>query len=86
VPGKGEYSLMNVFARYGYDVWTMDHDGYGHSGSSGNNSDIASSVDDLKSAMPVVTQETGRSQAHFYGASSGAIRAARSRNLRAWIG
>src|SRR6266446_172796 len=28
VPGRGEYSLMNVFARYGYDVWTMDHDGY----------------------------------------------------------
>ena len=27
VPGKGEYSFMNVFARYGYDVWTMDHDG-----------------------------------------------------------
>jgi len=23
VPGKGEYSLMNVMARYGYDVWTM---------------------------------------------------------------
>ena len=32
VPGKGEYSLMNVMARYGFDVWTMDHDGYGHSG------------------------------------------------------
>ncbi len=76
VPGKGEYSLMNVFARYGYDVWTMDHDGYGHSGSSGNNSDIASSVDDLKSAMPVVAHETGRPKAHFYGTSSGAIRAA----------
>jgi len=45
VPGKGEYSLMNVFARYGYDVWTMDHDGYGHSGSSGNNSDVASGVE-----------------------------------------
>ncbi len=45
VPGKGEYSLMNVLARDGYDVWTMDHDGYGHSGSSGNNSDIASGVD-----------------------------------------
>ena len=42
VPGKGEYSLMNVLARHGYDVWTMDHDGYGYSGSSGNNSDIAS--------------------------------------------
>ena len=36
VPGKGEYSMMNVLARYGYDVWTMDHDGYGYSGSSGN--------------------------------------------------
>ncbi len=45
---------MNVFARYGYDVWTMDHDGYGRSGSSGNNSDIASSVQDLKAAIPVV--------------------------------
>ena len=54
VPGKGEYSLMNVMARDGYDVWTMDHDGYGHSGSSGNNSDIASGVEDLKAAMPVV--------------------------------
>src|SRR6185436_7284321 len=36
VPGKGEYSMMNVFAGYGFDVWTMDHDGYGRSGSSGN--------------------------------------------------
>src|SRR5262249_22399003 len=60
VPGKGEYSLMNVFARYGYDVWTMDHDGYGYYGSSGNNSDIASGVEDLKAAVPVVARETGR--------------------------
>ncbi len=75
VPGKGEYSLMNVFARYGYDVWTMDHDGYGRSGSSGNNSDIASSVEDLKAAIPVVLQETGQAKMHFYGTSSGGIRA-----------
>jgi pimeloyl-ACP methyl ester carboxylesterase len=76
VPGKGEYSLMNVLARYGYDVWTMDHDGYGYSGSSGNNSDIASGVEDLKAAVPVVMKETGRQKAHFYGTSSGGIRAA----------
>jgi alpha-beta hydrolase superfamily lysophospholipase len=76
VPGKGEYSLMNVFAGYGYDVWTMDHDGYGHSGSSGNNSDIASGVEDLKAAIPVVMQETGQQKLHFYGTSSGGIRAA----------
>jgi pimeloyl-ACP methyl ester carboxylesterase len=76
VSGKGEYSLMNVLARYGYDVWTMDHDGYGYSGSSGNNSDMASGVEDLKAAMPVVMQETGQQNAHFYGTSSGGIRAA----------
>jgi alpha-beta hydrolase superfamily lysophospholipase len=75
VPGKGEYSFMNVFARYGYDVWTMDHDGYGHSGSSGNNSDIASGVEDLKAAIPIVLGESGRSKVHMYGTSSGAIRA-----------
>jgi alpha-beta hydrolase superfamily lysophospholipase len=75
VPGKSEYSLMNVLAQYGYDVWTMDHDGYGRSGSSGNNSDIASGVEDLKAAMPVVAKETGQAKAHFYGTSSGGIRA-----------
>ena len=75
VPGKGEYSLMNVFAGYAYDVWTMDHDGYGRSGSSGNNSDIASSVEDLKAAFPVVAAQTGRQKIHFYGTSSGGIRA-----------
>jgi alpha-beta hydrolase superfamily lysophospholipase len=75
VPGKGEYSMMNVFAHYGFDVWTMDHDGYGRSGSSGNSSDIASGVADLKAAMPVVWQETGAQKLHLYGTSSGAIRA-----------
>lgn len=75
VPGKGEYSFMNMMAGYGYDVWTMDHDGYGHSGSSGNNSDIDSGVQDLKAAVPVVLKETGVQKMHFYGTSSGAIRA-----------
>ena len=75
VPGRGEYSLMNVFARYGFDVWTMDHDGYGRSGSSGNNSDIASGVEDLKAATDVVARESGQPRFHFCGGSSGAIRA-----------
>jgi pimeloyl-ACP methyl ester carboxylesterase len=75
VPGKGEYSMMNVFAGYGFDVWSMDHDGYGRSGSSGNNSDIASGVEDLKAALPVVMRETGAQKVHMYGTSSGAIRA-----------
>src|SRR3954454_8273920 len=75
VPGKGEYSAMNVLAGFGFDVWTMDHDGYGRSGSSGNSSDIASGVEDLKAAMTVVMQQTGQQKVHFYGTSSGAIRA-----------
>ena len=61
VPGKGEYSMMNVFARLGYDVWTMDHEGYGKSSRTSGNSDIASGVEDLKAAMPIVAKETGRS-------------------------
>ena len=76
VPGKGEYSMMNVFARLGYDVWAMDHEGYGRSSRTSGNSDVASGVLDLKAAMPVVAENTGRDRVHLYGISSGAIRAA----------
>ena len=76
VPGKGEYSMMNVFARNGFDVWTMDHEGYGFSSRSAGNSDIKSGVEDLKLAAEVVKRETGQSKAHYFGTSSGAIRAA----------
>ena len=75
VPGNVDYSAMDLFARAGYDVWTMDHDGYGYSESSGNNSDIASGVADLKAAVPMVLKETGQTKMHFYGPSSGSIRA-----------
>ena len=76
VPGKGEYSMMNEFARLGYDVWAMDHEGYGKSSRTSGNSDIASGVEDLKAAAPIVEKETGRSKFHFYGTSSGGLRAA----------
>jgi len=74
VPGD-DYSMMNVFARYGFDVWTMDHENYGHSSQTSSNSDIASGVEDLKAAMAVVQRETGRGKVHMFGESSGAIRA-----------
>ncbi len=76
VPGAGEYSLMNVFARSGFDVWTMDFEGYGRSSVTAGNSDIASGVADLRAATPVVARETGAEKFHFMGESSGAIRAA----------
>jgi alpha-beta hydrolase superfamily lysophospholipase len=75
VPGRGEYSLMDVFARYGFDVWTVDHEGYGRSTMTSGNSDIASGVEDLKAATEVVARESGQTRCHFFGTSSGALRA-----------
>jgi pimeloyl-ACP methyl ester carboxylesterase len=75
VPGKGEYSALNAFARYGFDCWTMDHENYGKSGRTSGNSDIKSGVEDLKAAVEIVARETGRRKYHFIGESSGAIRA-----------
>jgi alpha-beta hydrolase superfamily lysophospholipase len=76
VPGGADYSMMDAFARYGFDVWTMDHEGYGKSSRTDGNSDIASGVEDLRAAMIVVTHETGQTRCHFLGESSGALRAA----------
>ena len=75
VPGKGEYSVMNEFARYGFDCWTMDHENYGKSGRTPGNSDIASGVEDLKAAAEVLVRETGEQKYSFVGESSGALRA-----------
>ena len=75
VPGHGEYSVMNEFARYGFDCWTMDHENYGKSGRTSGNADIASGVEDLKVAVEVVARETGQQKFHFLGESSGALRA-----------
>ena len=71
----GEYSVMNVFAELGYDVWTMDHENYGRSSRTKGNSDIASGVEDLKAGTELVVRETGRQKLHMFGESSGALRA-----------
>jgi len=76
VPGAGEYSMMNVFAGLGFDVWTMDHENYGRSSRTSGNSDIASGVADLIAASELVVHETGQPRMHFMGESSGALRAA----------
>jgi alpha-beta hydrolase superfamily lysophospholipase len=76
VPGRTDYSLMDHFAGLGYDVWTMDHEGYGRSAMTESNSDIASGAEDLAAAVPIVERETGQSRIFYYGGSSGALRAA----------
>ena len=75
VPGHGPYSIMNEFARHGFDCWTMDHENYGKSGRTPGNADIASGVEDLKAAADVLLRETGQKKYHFLGESSGALRA-----------
>ncbi len=77
VPGAGEYSMMNVFARLGYDVWTMDFEGYGHSGAARGNSDVAAGSANLLAAAALVQRETGQTRFHLMGESSGALRAGR---------
>ena len=75
IPGHGDYSLMKTFAGLGYDVWTMDHEGYGRSSHTEGYSYIADGVEDLKAAAPVVEKITGRKAFSFFGSSSGALRA-----------
>jgi pimeloyl-ACP methyl ester carboxylesterase len=76
VPGHANYSMMDHFAGLGFDVWTMDHEGYGRSSRTGSHAGIMVGVEDLKAALPVVERVTGQKSVMMFGASSGAIRAA----------
>ena len=68
VPGRPNYSMMDHFAALGFDVWSMDHEGYGHSSRTGSHAGILVGVEDLRAAMPVVEKVTGRSTVMMYGA------------------
>lgn len=76
VPGGERYSMMDEFAERGFDVWTLDHEGYGRSSRTEGSSDVACGVEDLRAAIPVILRESGCHQVMLYGLSSGALRAA----------
>jgi non-heme chloroperoxidase len=76
VPGRPDYSFMEWLALRGWDVWAMDHEGYGRSTSTDGNSDIASGVEDLKAAAGLIAEKTGSKAFNLYGLSSGALRVA----------
>jgi pimeloyl-ACP methyl ester carboxylesterase len=76
VPGAGEYSVMDVFSRLGYDVWALDYENYGASSRTDATSDISSGSDDLKATCDLIQTETGAKVYHFFGESSGALRVA----------
>lgn len=75
VPGRTGYSAMEHFAGLGYDVWTMDHEGYGYSDRTDSNSGILCGVEDMKAAMPLVLEKSGQRAVRMFGESSGAIKA-----------
>lgn len=80
VPGH-DYSVMDHFVRLGFDVWTMDHEGYGHSDRTSSYSNVADGADDLKVAIDLIAQKTGKTKATYFGQSSGALRAAKFCNI-----
>jgi len=74
VPGHNDFSMMDVFAKWGFDVWTIDFEGYGRSSRTGGNSDIARSVYDHNLAIAFIQKETAQQRVHLYGESAGALR------------
>jgi pimeloyl-ACP methyl ester carboxylesterase len=77
VPGRDDASVMDWFARRGYDCWSVDMEGYGRSDKSrAINADIANGADDLEAASDYIRARNGGKPLLVYGISSGALRAA----------
>lgn len=77
VPGRPDSSVMEWFARRGYDAWCVDMEGYGRSDKNrDNNADISQGADDLFAAATYIRGLRGPRPLLVYGISSGALRAA----------
>ena len=77
LPGRPDTSLMDWFARRGFDTWCMDMEGYGRSSKHRDiNCDIPNGADDLAAAVDYICKTRGTDRFLFYGSSSGALRAA----------
>lgn len=77
VPGRPDSSVMDWFARRGFDCWCVDMEGYGRSDKSRDiTCDIANGADDLASATDYMLGVRGGGGFLTYGISSGALRAA----------
>jgi pimeloyl-ACP methyl ester carboxylesterase len=77
VPGRPDSSVMDWFARRGYDTWCVDMEGYGRSEKGrDNNAPIAFGADDCFAAATHIGRLRGSRRLLVYGISSGALRAA----------
>lgn len=72
----GYVSMMDSLVHQGFDVWCLDHRGYGRSYKSPDFiADVAQGVEDLVAAVNYILAETRADQVAIYGNSSGALRA-----------
>jgi len=77
VPGRPDSSVMDWFARRGFDCWCVDMEGYGRSDKWRDiTCDIANGANDLASATEYMIGLRGMRGLLTYGISSGALRAA----------
>ena len=77
VPGRPDSSVMEYFARHGYDCWCVDMEGYGRSTKDrDNNAPISFGADDCFAAASYIQKLRGARPLLVYGISSGALRAA----------
>ncbi len=77
VPGRPESSVMDWFARLGYDTWCLDCEGYGRSDKHRPvNCDVSNGADDVAAVTAYMAGVADEPRVLVYGSSSGALRAA----------
>ena len=77
VEGRPDSSVMDWFARRGYEAWSVDMEGYGRSSKHRDiNFDISNGADDLAAASEYILRTRNSGPLLVYGISSGALRAA----------
>jgi pimeloyl-ACP methyl ester carboxylesterase len=77
VEGRPDSSVMDWFARRGFDCWCVDMEGYGRSTKDrDNNAPIAQGAQDCLAAASYIQTLRGKRPFLVYGISSGALRAA----------
>jgi pimeloyl-ACP methyl ester carboxylesterase len=71
-----DYSLMDLLAANGYDVWAIDIHGYGHSDKTDRDwSGVQSAAADIDAAVEYITKLRGVSKVDLLGWSAGTQRA-----------
>ncbi len=77
VPGRPDSSVMDWFAKRGFNTWCVDMEGYGRSTKTRDiTCDISNGADDLEAASRYIMDQRGSGPLMVYGISSGALRAA----------